>query len=137
MVVKMRRRGVATVRIVVQAPRDQQSGTWRWETLPDHSPAGDEPVYSEKDLLRVMLGYGSIVAQLLRRQGPSTFRLLACGLMTGRTIGSYQWTWHARLGQFEPTGDPWVIWDEQSDRVVMDIWAGQQTTQTIKIPQQH
>ncbi|MGY5131303.1 hypothetical protein ACWGJW_02585 [Streptomyces nigrescens] len=131
----MRRLGTPTVEVVIQVPHEHGNGSWTWVTHPDHSPAGQEPVYDATDLQRVMLGYGAIVAQLLRVRGPNTFRLLACGLLAGRTVGSYQFTWDARFGGFEPNGEPWIVWDELADKLVAELRAGMATTQAIKLPQ--
>lgn len=126
----MRRLGEPTIEVLIQVP----TSAGQWEVDPKWSPAGQEPVYSRDDLQRVMMTYGAIVARMLRMEGPRTFRLLAHGLIIGRMIGAYQYTWHARLGCYEPDSEPWLIWDDLSEKLIKEFRAGMSTTGPLRLP---
>ncbi|MFE6159838.1 hypothetical protein ACFQ7F_13105 [Streptomyces sp. NPDC056486] len=119
----MRWEGRTTVELRVEVP--QRSGVgWRWAESEELSPAGEEPAYSKRDLRRVMLAYGTLVAQLVSRGGPSAFRVTAWGKYSKRTIGAYEWAWDSAWGKYMPKGDPWVIWDAISERLAVGLKAG-------------
>jgi hypothetical protein len=90
-------------------------GGWTWKPAPEHSKAGEEHVITEQDVSRVLTTYGVIVAQMLVRQGPPRFRLVAHSKCTGKAVAVYPWKWNADLGRYAPDGDPWVVWDAEAE----------------------
>lgn len=89
-------------------------GGWTWKPAPKHSEAGEEHVTTEQDLCRILETYGVVVAQMLVRQGPPHFRIVAHCNVTGQAIGVHPWKWSADLGRYAPEGDPWTVWDAEA-----------------------
>lgn len=113
-----------TVELLVEVPVEYPAGGWGWTVDNDASPAGREPVYSRGDLLRVMLTYGAVVGTIFSRGGASAYRVVAKELYTGRSVGTYSFRWDVHWGRYVQESDPFVVWDQRSERIADEVKGG-------------
>lgn len=100
-----------TVAFRVEVPKTAPDSpdAWRWYRLKG-VPAGCEYIYSARDLRRAVLVYGATAAEYLKPTTHPRFRIIARGLITGRFLAEYVWTWRPIVGRYEPPTEPLIVW---------------------------
>lgn len=63
----------------------------------------------------ILRTYGGWMAGHYAAGGPQRYRVQAWGLITLRLEGMHTWVWSATTGRYVAAGDPWVIWDADSE----------------------
>lgn len=70
-----------------------------------------EFVYSAAELRAVLLSYGRIMAQIVRRLHQDWVSLRAYSCLSGVLVGQMTWTWSPDAGLFLPHDEPWIAFD--------------------------